>query len=93
MGTYLRSPGRPKGERRKRRRNAGRTIVESVTFVEGTYQSELRACGKVSCKRCKGTRAVHGPYWYLYQYVPKTKTQPAKRRHHYIGKVLQRRIG
>lgn len=67
-------------------------MVEAQTQPEGTYQRELIKCGKALCRRCSRGPA-HGPYWYLYQWLPATRAGAAKLRSTYIGKELQRRIG
>lgn len=73
-----------------KRKRARRIVVESQTESEGTYQRELVRCGK--CRRCKRAPA-HGPYWYLYQWLPARGSKPARQRSTYIGKELARRIG
>ena len=31
-----------------------------------TFRLEAVSCGKETCRRCLGTKPVHGPYWYAY---------------------------
>jgi hypothetical protein len=73
-------------------RRPDRVVVESRSEREGCYQRELVKCGKARCKRCK-RKPTHGPYWYLYQWLPGKHGARGRLRSTYIGKEFERRIG
>ena len=74
------------------KRSKSRLVVEVRSEPEGVYQLERVKCGKAKCNRCR-VRPAHGPYWYLYQWQPATRTREGRLRSTYIGKELARRTG
>lgn len=74
------------------KRQRGRIVVEVRSESEGVYQRELVKCGKAKCGRCR-RKPAHGPYWYLYQWQPSTRTREGRLRSVYVGKELVRRVG
>lgn len=66
-------------------RGSGPIVAESFHVGSRTYELRWVNCGKSNCRKCttdNGSRASHGPYWYLC--VPKGK----KWFRIYIGKHL-----
>ena len=48
-----------------------------------TYQLELVACGKRTCRTCGATSPKHGPYWYAYF------GERGRHRSRYVGKEFR----
>lgn len=48
-----------------------------------SYELERVRCNKPKCRRCRGSNAPHGPYWYAYWRVgPRVRKR-------YVGKVFR----
>lgn len=66
------------------------TLINVIPYEEHTrtkrvtYEQVKKACGKASCRVCRGVRPAHGPYWYKVEWDADTHTQ----RTLYIGKTL-----
>ncbi len=58
-------------------------VICPVCGKLGRSHLEKTSCGKKNCKKCEGTRKVHGPYWYIHHYEKNRRVK-----HHYVGKVF-----
>lgn len=92
VATATATKPKPKPLRRAAIKRSGRAVVEVKSKPEGVYQRELVRCGKIKCNRCR-KRPAHGPYWYLYQWQPSTRTREGRLRSVYVGKELVRLTG